>query len=79
MRVDQGTGLPYSANFSAPYWDSFIWDAFVWDGLSLSPSEIEVTGTAENIAIRIDCNADYIQPFTINSLILHYMIRRGVR
>jgi hypothetical protein len=77
--VDQGTAGTYSNNFSAPYWDSFIWDAFTWDGLTLSPSEIEISGTAENIALRIDSNGDFFEPFTLNSLILHYTPRRGIR
>jgi hypothetical protein len=79
MVVDQGLASTYSSNYSAPYWDSFTWDAFVWDGLTLSPSEIEISGTAENIAIRVDCNGDYFAPFTLNSLILHYIVRRGLR
>jgi len=77
--VDQGVAGTYSNNFSAPYWDSFIWDAFVWDGLTLSPSEIEISGTAENIALRIDSNSDFFESFTLNSLILHYTVRRGIR
>lgn len=77
--VDQGIATTYGNTYSAPYWDSFVWDAFVWDGLTLSPSEIEISGTAENIALRIDCNGNYFEPFTLNSLILHYTVRRGVR
>lgn len=77
--VDQGVVTTYANSFSAPYWDSFIWDAFVWDGLTLSPSEIEITGQAENIAVRIDCNSDLFDAFTLNSLILHYSPGRGLR
>ena len=79
VRIDQGVAQTYSNNFSSPYWDTFTWDAFVWDGLTLSPNEIEVVGTAENIALRIDSNSDYFEPFTLNALILHYSVRRGVR
>lgn len=77
--VDQGSASTYSNNFSAPYWDTFVWDAFVWDGLTLSPSEIEITGEAENIALRIDCNGEIFDAFTLNSLILHYSTGRGLR
>ena len=79
MVIDQGAASTYANSYFAPYWDSFTWDAFVWDGLTLSPSEIEISGTAENIALRIDCNGDYFDSFTLNSLILHYIVRRGLR
>lgn len=61
------------------YWDTAIWDSFIWDGRSLAPSEVEVNGTAENIAVRIASNSDFVNPFTINSVILHYTPRRGIR
>jgi hypothetical protein len=78
-RVDQQAGSTYTNSFIAPFWDTFVWDAFVWDGVSLGPTDIEIRGTAENIALRIDCNGNYFAPFTINSLILHYIQRRGLR
>lgn len=78
-RVDQQSGRAYANSFIAPFWDSFIWDMFVWDGLSLGPTDIEIRGTAENIAMRIDCNGNYFNSFTINSLILHFIQRRGLR
>lgn len=71
----RGYELPLQSSF----WDSALWDAFIWDGKALAPSEVEVEGTAENIAIRISSIADYYQPFTINSVILHYSMRRGLR
>jgi hypothetical protein len=77
--VDQGAASTYSNTFSAPYWNTFVWDSFVWDGLTLSPNDIEITGQAENIAIRIDCNGDYFDSFTLNSLILSFTTGRGLR
>lgn len=79
VRYDQQSGLTYVNSFTLSFWDSFTWDMFVWDGVSLGPTDIEIRGTAENIAMRIDANGDYFDPFTINSLILHYNLRRGVR
>lgn len=61
------------------FWDSFVWDNFVWDGNDLSPSEVEVQGTAENMAIRISSVSNLIEPFTVNSIIVHYTLRRGIR
>lgn len=77
--VDQGVMSGYANNFQAPYWDSFTWDNFVWDGLSLGPVEFFLTGTAENIAIRVDSSSDYFQSYTLNSLVLDYILRRGMR
>jgi hypothetical protein len=79
-RVDQETGTNLvTPSFTAPFWDTFVWDAFVWDGRSLAPVEIEIKGTAENIALRIDANGNYFEQFTINSLILHYTMRKALR
>lgn len=64
---------------SSSRWDEATWDEFVWDGRSLSPSEFDLEGSAENIAIRIDCNSKIMLPFTMNSIIIHYTNRRFVR
>lgn len=71
----------YASEFSVGQWDSGLtWDSgFVWDGSSLLPKEVELTGTAENIAVTFSSNNDYTAPFTINSLIIHYTPRRGLR
>lgn len=69
----------YDADLRSSYWDSMIWDNFVWDGADVSPSEIEMAGTAENISIRISSNSDLFEPFTVNTIILHYTVRRGLR
>lgn len=60
-------------------WDGFIWDEFIWDGRTISPVEVEVKGTAENIQITFASRTDYIYPYILNSLILHYSFRRGLR
>jgi hypothetical protein len=78
-QVPQGVQESYSTNLSASFWDNVNWDNFVWDGRTLAPSEVEVVGTGENIAVQIACNSDYYSPFTINSVILHYSMRRGLR
>ena len=71
----------YATNFAKAAWDSgYTWDSgLVWDGRTLSPSEIELAGTAENIAVTFANNTDYTGQFTINSLIVHYTPRRGIR
>lgn len=69
----------YSNDLRSAFWDSMTWDNFVWDGRDLSPSEVELTGTAENISMRISCVSALLKPFTVNSVILHYTPRRGLR
>lgn len=66
-------------NLSSVYWDSFTWDDFTWDGRTLTPTELELHGTAENISLRIAGSSDLYAPFTINSVVLHYTTRRGMR
>ncbi|NDH66188.1 MAG: hypothetical protein EBY26_07465 [Microbacteriaceae bacterium] len=77
--INQETSTSYATNLAASFWDSAYWDNFVWDGRTLAPSEVEVKGTAENISIRIASDSAEYQPFTINSAILHYTPRRGLR
>lgn len=69
----------YTQDLRNSYWDSFEWDNFIWDGIDISPSEVEVRGTAENIALRISSMSNILEPFTVNSIILHYSMRRGLR
>ncbi len=67
------------ASLSATTWDSFTWDQFFWDGVSLSPSEGDVTGTAENISLSYSGSSDEFLPFTLNAAIIHYINRRQLR
>lgn len=78
--IGQPTDVSYSSNFSGvPQWDTFVWDQFTWDGRTLSPSEVEMKGTAENYQMTIRSDSDYLYPFTINSTIVHYSMRRRIR
>jgi hypothetical protein len=60
-------------------WDSFTWDAFTWDGVSLAPSESDVTGTSENISLYFGGSSDEFAQFTLSGAILHYKPRREMR
>jgi len=64
---------------AASLWDAFTWDDFSWDGKILSPTEVDITGTAENIEVTISSTEDYIQAFTLSSLFFHYTPRRALR
>lgn len=75
----QDVDTSHANDLRPSYWDEFTWDEFVWDGSDIAPSEVEVRGTAENMAIRISSVSDMLQPFTVNSIIVHYTLRRGLR
>lgn len=76
---ESGEEITYETLTSSTRWDEATWDDAVWDGRSLSPSEFELEGSAENIAIRFTCKSNLMLPFTMNSLIIHYANRRTVR
>ncbi len=79
-QVEQLPAVPVALNLSSPsYWDSFIWDSFIWDGNVVSPSDIDETGTAENIRVTITSGTNYISSYTVASVIHHYSLRRGLR
>lgn len=77
--IEQPLESSYANDLRSAYWDSFTWDNFVFDGRDISPSEIDVTGTAENMAIRVSSVSNLFKPFTVNSIIVHYSMRRGLR
>lgn len=77
--LSQATDEQYLNDLRSSYWDNMTWDNFVFDGSDITPSEIEVEGTAENMAIRISSVSAIIQPFTVNNIIIHYTPRRGLR
>jgi hypothetical protein len=77
--ITQPLPATYDSNSNQLNWDKFTWDSFTWDGSSVQPNEVEMIGTAENIAITIRSTSPYWQPFTINSIITHYSPRRMMR
>ena len=77
--LTQPADATYQNDLRSSYWDEMVWDNFVWDGADISPSEIEVSGTAENMSIRVSSNSDLFEPFTVNTVIVHYTLRRGIR
>jgi hypothetical protein len=77
--IEQPVIGTYNADLRSGYWDALQWDNFVFDGNEISPSEVEVIGTAENMSVLISSVSDLFQPFTLNSIFLHYSFRRGIR
>ena len=79
-QIPQLPSMSFPLNLSnVPHWDEFVWDNFVWDGSGLSPTDVDETGTAENISVTIASGTNYIAPFTVNSIIHQYSMRRGMR
>lgn len=77
--IAQPLSLAYAAPFASALWDTFRWDNFYWDGRSLVPTEVDINGVGENIQLVFSNNANTNNPFTVNSVILHYTPLRGRR
>ena len=77
--LEQPQDAGYSNDLRSSYWDEMTWDNFVWDGSDISPSEVEMSGSAENVGIRVSSVSALFQPFTVNNIIVHYTMRRGLR
>ena len=61
------------------FWDNMIWDAFFWDGRTETSIPLELEGTGENIQFMVISESDYIEAYTLNSVLFHYTGRRGDR
>ena len=79
VNIGQAAPQLYQAELAQTSWDAFVWDTFLWDGRTLYPTETECTGTAENICVLISSADRYSAPYTINTITLHYSVRRGIR
>lgn len=78
--IPTGTIRAYQvASGGSPFWDLFTWDDFYWDGASLSPQEVEMRGSGENVQLTMRSGTNYIPSYTVNSVLLHYTPRRGLR
>jgi hypothetical protein len=77
--IQQPNTSSYATPFTPSFWDSFTWDNFFWDGRTLFPTECEMSGTGENVQVTLASNSSDYLPFAINSAILHYSVRRGLR
>lgn len=71
----------YGVALSAATWDTANaqWDGFTWDANTNGVVECEMNGTAENVALTFASNVAYADPFTLNSVTIHYTPRRGLR
>lgn len=75
----QPNTFSYATPFSPTFWDAFTWDNFTWDGRTLFPTECEMSATGVNTQLTVASNSTDFSPFAVNSAILHYTVRRGIR
>lgn len=57
-------------------WDEALWDEFVWDGYSLTPTELSLDGSGENVSIMLRGQSEIVSPFTLAGVTLQYINRR---
>ena len=79
VEISQPTDATFGNDLRSAYWDEFTWDEFVWDGRDVTPTEMDLEGTSENVSFRLSSLSAVIKPFTINSITVHYTQRRGIR
>jgi hypothetical protein len=60
-------------------WDSFTWDFAWWDSHSEGPLEIDVKGTGTRLQPVIRGSSDYLDSYTLTSIISRYFPRRRQR
>jgi hypothetical protein len=77
--IDQSASVTSVTSFTAGQWDSGTWDAFVWDGVTLSPTECDMTGTAENMSIKLRSYSDYFLPAKFSGALISFTPRRNKR
>lgn len=80
LNVLQPAVRSYDSGFSGtPLWDNVIWDSFTWDGVTQGPTELDIRGEGVNMQPTIRCGTNYINSFTVSSMIVHSIRRRLVR
>ena len=78
--IAQPVPASYASGFTgAPRWDAMQWDNFFWDGTTLAPTEVDMTGRAENVQVTLVSGTAYVTAFNVNSIITHYSMGRGIR
>ncbi len=79
IEIEQDVPSQYNVDNRSSYFDEMDWDNFIWDGQDIAPTEIGLTGTAENISFIAFTVSKIVTPFTLNSVTIHYTPRRGLR
>lgn len=61
------------------FWDSANWDEFSWGGRTVSKLELPIDGSGENLSLLFLADSATDEPFTIQSVTLHYSYRSRIR
>ena len=77
--VPQPTATLIDTEFVSSRWDNIVWDSFTWDGRTLEPSEMRLSGSAENMSIMIRKNSDFMEPIQYSGAFIRYLPRRQKR
>ena len=77
--ISQPNDVSETSELSGGVWDTGTWDVGVWDGRSLAPAHISMTGTGENIAMRIESTSEYYDSIKFSGIMLQYSLGRGIR
>ena len=68
-----------TTNLDDANWDDGNWDNMFWDGQTLTPSEADLDGVAENISLIFSGSSDEYEPITLNGAVCDYVMRRQLR
>jgi hypothetical protein len=52
------------------------WDEFYWDGQAITSARVELRGSGENISFQVFNESAKAEPWTVQSLTVHYDLRR---
>ena len=61
---------------SGGFWDVDNWDEFLWDGQNLAQVHADLSGSGENIGFLFYNESTTAEPFILQSMIVHYSLRR---
>lgn len=76
LPTDYQNAMPETDYDNGSFYDTVATD---YDGQTIAPIDCSMSGTAENVAITIGGNDTNIAQYTVNSIIMHYQMRRAKR
>lgn len=79
LRVQPPAAETLDVNIDTFNYDSLNWNTFVWDGARFTPSEIDLSGSGENVSLIIRKNSDYFDQIRFAGVVYRYSPRRTVK
>lgn len=59
--------------------DDALWDEFYWDGYRVSPQDLPIDGSGENLSLGLSATSYLVWPFTVSGVTTQYIVRRVKR